>query len=430
MHLDGKEMQTEKKKKLAYATCLIWLCWLIYACSYMGKVNYSANINQVMDYYAVTKGEAGLVGTFFFFAYGAGQIVNGLLCKKYNVKWTIFFSLLVSGTINFTIPFVSNFALIKFLWLANGVSMSFLWPSLIRLLSENLSKKDMARASVIIGTTVATGTFAIYGLSAIYATFNFKLAFYTAGVALPAVAIVWLIFLPKFMRGAKADADLQDKMDESVISLPKAQMQKSEGTERKLLFLTIFTLMFYAVATNLIKDGLTTWVPNILKEGFKLDDSLSIIFTLALPMVTVFGNMFAVALHKKIPNFVGQCAFQFALAGVLILAVIGSLYIGFLPVTIVGFAFACFFVGACNSIITSIFPLFMKGKVNSGLIAGILNGFCYAGSTISNYGLGAIRDSFGSWYPVLWFLLIVCGLVCIVCGVYALIKRYVKKKSV
>ena len=98
----------------------------------MGKVNYSANINQVMDYYAVTKGEAGLVGTFFFFAYGTGQIVNGLLCKKYNVKWTIFFSLLISGTINLTIPYVSNFAFIKFLWLAKGVSMTFLWPSLIR----------------------------------------------------------------------------------------------------------------------------------------------------------------------------------------------------------------------------------------------------------------------------------------------------------
>lgn len=423
-------MQTEKTKRCTYATCLIWLCWLIYACSYMGKVNYSANINQVMDYYRVTKGEAGLVGTFFFFAYGAGQIVNGLLCKKYNLKWTIFTSLAVSGSINFILPFISNFSLIKFLWLANGISMSFLWPSLIRLLSENLSKKDMARASVIIGTTVATGTFAIYGLSAIYAKFNFKFAFYTAGVVLPAVAIVWLILLPKFIREAKAEAELQNEIDERAISLPNEQAQKSEGAERKLLFLTIFTLMFYAVATNLIKDGLTTWVPNILKEGFNLDDSLSIILTLALPMVTVFGNMFAVALHKKVPSFVGQCTLQFTLAGILILAVIGSLYLEILPITIVGFAFACFFVGACNSIITSIFPLFMKGKVNSGLIAGILNGFCYAGSTLSNYGLGAVRDAFGSWYPVLWLLLIVCGIACLVCGVYATIHWVIKKKSV
>ena len=26
--------------------------------------------------------------TFFFFAYGVGQVINGLLCKKYNIKIT------------------------------------------------------------------------------------------------------------------------------------------------------------------------------------------------------------------------------------------------------------------------------------------------------------------------------------------------------
>ncbi|MBR4874042.1 MAG: hypothetical protein IKV00_09420, partial [Clostridia bacterium] len=52
---------------------LIWLCWLVYACSYVGKVNYAANINQVMAFYGVDHSTAGLAGTLFFFAYGVGQ---------------------------------------------------------------------------------------------------------------------------------------------------------------------------------------------------------------------------------------------------------------------------------------------------------------------------------------------------------------------
>ncbi len=420
-----------EKKKQSYPIRLMWLCWLIYAVSYMGKVNYSANINQIMEYYSIEQAEAGLVGTFFFFAYGAGQIFNGIFCKKYNLKWVIFGSLTVSGTLNFIIPFVpvSSFGVVKFLWLLNGISMSVLWPSLIRLLSEYLSKRNMAKASVIIGTTVATGTFAIYGLSAIYSTFNFKFAFYTAGVALPFVGLIWIAFAPSLMKKSKLLAEEEDALETPLATPLATQTQKSVGVERKLLFLSIFTLMAYAVFTNLIKDGLTTWVPNILKEGFGLKDSLSIIFTLALPMVTVFGNLFAVNLHKKVPDFVTQCALQFFTAGLLIVMVIVSLEFSILPLTIVGFAVACFFVGACNSVITGIFPLFMKGKVNSGLIAGILNGFCYVGSTISNYGLGSVRKAFNSWNAVLWLLVIVCATVVVVCVVYHFIRLGIKKKK-
>ena len=147
-----------KIKKLSNATLLMLLCWLVYACSYIGKVNYAANINEVMSFYGVEHASAGLVSTFFF-AYGVGQVVNGILCKKYNLKWIIFLSLFVSGFINFMVGVSDNFVLVKYLWLINGFSMSILWPTLIRLLSENLMQKDMAKASLIgLSTDLAVGT--------------------------------------------------------------------------------------------------------------------------------------------------------------------------------------------------------------------------------------------------------------------------------
>lgn len=77
------------------------LCWLVYACSYIGKVNYAANINEVMSFYGVEHASAGLVSTFFFFAYGVGQVINGILCKKYNLKWIIFFEFIRIGFYQF-----------------------------------------------------------------------------------------------------------------------------------------------------------------------------------------------------------------------------------------------------------------------------------------------------------------------------------------
>ena len=180
------------KGKLKASTMFIWPCWFIYATSYLGKVNYSANINQIMDFYQVDHSSAGLASTFFFFAYAIGQVVNGLFCKKYNVKWMIFISLIISASVNLFVGISNSFMPIKYLWLLNGFSMSILWPSLIRTLSENIGKQYMPKVSVVMGTTVATGTFLIYALSALFVKIDFKLSFYLPATIFLLVALVWI----------------------------------------------------------------------------------------------------------------------------------------------------------------------------------------------------------------------------------------------
>ena len=71
----------------------------------------------------------------------------------------------------------------------------------------------------------------------------------------------------------------------------------------------------------------------------------------------------------------------------------------------------------------------MKEKVNSGMIAGVLNGFCYMGSTISSYGLGAIVDYYHSWTAVFWLLFGICMLVCVLWVGYTIIKKVHEKKA-
>ena len=406
-----------RKEKIKASAAFMWLCWFIYASSYLGKVNYAANINQIMDFFKVDHSSAGLASTFFFFAYAIGQVVNGLFCKKYNVKWMIFISLLVSSCVNLCVGISSSFAPIKYLWLLNGFAMSILWPCLIRTLSENLSKKDMPKASVTMGTTVATGTFLIYALSALFVKINFKLSFYLPATMFLVAALVWIFTYPSLVK--RANEESQQEEEEEIVTEKAVQ---ATAFNKPLLLLSIVMLAIYGIATNLIKDGLTTWVPSILKEQYQLDSSFSIILTLALPMVALFGNIFAVKLHKKIPDYVLHVAVLFLCSGAIIGGVIAGLSLNQFVLTLLGFTVVCWLVSSSNSLITSIFPLFMKGKVNSGLIAGILNGFCYLGSTLSSYGLGAIAD-YADWNAVFWVLFSVCIIVCVGAVVYLLIKR-------
>ena len=410
------------KKEVKSSMMLLWLCWLIYACSYTGKVNYTANINQIMAYYHVDHSAAGLASTFFFFAYAIGQVINGLFCKKYNLKWMIFFSLITSGIINFVIGISDNFSLVQYLWLVNGFSMSILWPTLIRALSENLGKEVMPKASVVMGTTVAAGTFFIYGLSSLLVKLDFKLSFYIPAGIFLAVAFLWLCAFPKLVKKAKEEINHEEAETFIVNSAPKETFYKA------LLFLSIGMLAFYGVATNLIKDGLVTWVPSILKEQYELDSSFSIILTLALPAVAIFANAFAVKMHNKVSDYVIHSAILFLGAGILIACVIIALPLNQFVLTLLGFTGVCFLISSSNSLITSIFPLFMKGKVNSGLIAGILNGCCYLGSTLSSYGLGVIADECG-WNAVFGVLLTVCIVVCLSSVFYLIAKKMILNKN-
>ena len=47
------------------------------------------------------------------------------------------------------------------------------------------------------------------------------------------------------------------------------------------------------------------------------------------------------------------------------------------------------------NIATSMIPLEWGKERNSGFYAALFNGFCYLGSTVSSYGLGALADHYG-----------------------------------
>ena len=181
-------------------------------------------------------------------------------------------------------------------------------------------------------------------------------------------------------------------------------------------------MCLYAVIVNLTKDGLTTWVPSILKENFAMSDSVSILLTLTLPIVAIFGNLAALKTHKFLPDYITHCFAVFIIIGGVVGVIIAGISRTQIIFTLVGLMFVNFMASSLNSLITSIFPLFMREKVNSGLFAGILNGLCYVGSTISSYGLGLIADNFG-WISVFWLLIGCCFFAGIVWCIYICVRN-------
>lgn len=390
---------TSNKKRTSRTALLVALCWLVYTASYLGKLGYSANITEIERVYGVTHASAGMVSTFFFFAYGVGQIINGILCKRYNLRQIVFVSLMISGLMNCLVGITPSFALIKYFWLVNGAALSVLWASLVRLLSENLDECDINRTIIILGTTVPAGTLIVYGLSALLVALDcYVLIFYIAAILLPPVALLWFFSYPSLVKSTGANVEVE-------IS-GAGQLHNSPISGK--LWDSICVLAFFAIAVNLVKDGLTTWVPMILKETYALPNYMSILSTLLLPILALFGTAVAIRLNKKIKDLVFLSAVMFFMSALLIGAVILCLPTGLVAVTLASFALVSCLMSGINNIITSMAPLYWKENINPGLLAGVFNGFCYAGSTVSAYGLGAIADR-GGWEAVIWLLFGLCA---------------------
>lgn len=402
---------------------LVALCWAIYTASYLGKYCYNANKSVIMSYFSIDKATAGLVGTCFFIAYGAGQVVNGLLCKKYNIRFVVFGSLLISACCNAAMAFCDEFAVLKYVWFINGATLSVLWPTLVRLLSETLSDDYCPRAVVVMGTSVAVGTFITYGISAAFnagigSSVSYKYAFLTAIICLPVLALVWNFAYPKLVGKGKAEKE-ENTIEPQTIKAPIEK--KKIGSS---LMISLVILAFFAVVTNLVKDGLTTWIPKILEDTYEMPSYLSILLTLFLPMLALFGTAVAVRLNKNIPDTVDLCAIAFAFIGILMGAVMLFANLS-AAVMILCLSLVSLSTSAINNAVTSMFPLYHKAEINSGMAAGVLNGFCYIGSALSDYGLGLIADLSG-WNAVFIVLCVaseVCVLITIIRAIVKKIKR-------
>ena len=116
--------KTLQKNEYKAQTYLIFLCWLMYVASYVARYSYNANITVIAGAFSIQDySKTGLVTTCFFFAYGIGQVVCGLLCKRFHKRFVLFAAMLISAMVNLLIFLVIDFTFYKYLWLVNGAAL-------------------------------------------------------------------------------------------------------------------------------------------------------------------------------------------------------------------------------------------------------------------------------------------------------------------
>ena len=394
--MNAKQLTLKRKQQI-----LIVIACLVYSFAYTGRYSYNANIAPIMALYNVTRAEAGLTGTFFFFAYGAGQLIHAIFCRFYPRKYIIPGVLGVSAILNIAVFCGVPFGAIKYLWLLNGICQSVLWPTLVLVLSDTMDSVMMKQAVFAMSLTVVIGTVISYGGSAIFNLFDlFRGAFLLGAVLMVAIGIAWLIGYDVLTVENAGLAEAHAASSEATTAGGGSRKRAANGA---LIGLFAVCGLFMAV-DNFVKDGLNTWTPVILKERFGVGDSLSIVLTVALPFCGVFGAMLALRMNRKIRDFRALSGSLLLLLSVCICGILLSMKLESMVLTVAFLGVVSCFAHGINSIMTSIMPFAMRDKVNPGFLAGLMNSAGYVGSTASAYGLGVIADR-TDWNTVMYILL-------------------------
>ena len=247
-----KRMRRIESPKVA--RLLFLLCWFAYFTSYIGRLNYSSAMTEMIQGTILTKSQAGFISMVYFFAYGIGQLCNGILGDKFHPGKMIFTGLAIAAGANLCMGFAGGFQVMAVIWGINGYAQAMIWPPIIRIFAEMVSREQKMKFCVDIVSSQVLGTLASYLLAAgVMWLIGWRAVFGAAAICLGAMSVVWIIGFGKIENCGKdperdaAEVDKRGK-DSSV---------KTTAAGKTAWFGSgILMVLFPVIIHGMLKDGL------------------------------------------------------------------------------------------------------------------------------------------------------------------------------
>ena len=152
----------------------------------------------------------------------------------------------------------------------------------------------------------------------------------------------------------------------------------------KAIVLMMIPIAMAIIMQGILRDGVTTWLPSLISDTFKLPDSLSILLGMVLPIFSMISYNVSSKIEDKIGNELITSAVFFitavASAGLLALFIDVS---PALSVLLLALITGC--MHGVNLMLISRVPRYFDkyGKIST--VSGIVNAFTYVGSALATY---------------------------------------------
>lgn len=377
-------LQSEKYSKLMFIAC-----FAAYTASYIGRINFSAVLPAIIGNGLFTKTEAGIIGSAFFFVYGAFQIINGFLGDRLSPFKMITSGTILSAAANTAMTFCTTNTQMAVVWGFNGFALSLLWVAILKILANIINDGMRAKACLNISATLPIGTILAYLFASLSVKFiNWKFAFYIPSAILFAVGIFFAVSSLRVKPHITQREILSDGFEEN---------KKSSGSLMPLLITAgIFFVLPADIIYGLIKEGISTWTPTMITEVYSAAPSFSAFLSILLPILNITGVYIIAPIYKKIFKKdelkTGAAIILFSLIPLSALIFMEK-FPAVLSVTLLAVITTA--LSAYNYMIITLVPMQFSYCSRTATVTGIMNTAAYGGCAAASYGFGIISDKIG-----------------------------------
>lgn len=390
---------------------LFVLCWAAYTAAYFGRISYYTSLTDMINSCGFEKPDAGLIGTAFFFCYGCGQMVSGILGDRFSPFKMIMTGLTLSAAANLAISFCRNYIVMSVIWGFNGLAQSLLWSPTLYIIVKYLRPEFRKKACLYMSTSAPVGTVATYLTSMVILKYlHWNVVFLISSVILAASAVIWLCFsLCVSVQPVSCDADI-----------PAQETSKNANPESRnfsaLLILSGAAVMLPAILIHgMLKEGVSVWVPTMISETFRVSPSFSVFLATFLPVVSLAGPYAIDPLYRKLlKNNEAAAAAICLISAVPPICVL--LMISRLPIAVCVsmLALVTASMNAFNYIAVTMIPVRFTGYNKVSTATGLLNSVTYMGCALSTYGFGLLSEQFG-WKDTIAFWVVLAAIGTLIC---------------
>ena len=378
--------------------------WITYAGFYLGRVNLAVALPALQAEFGWSKLAVGLLGSALYWAYAAGQLVNGHLGDRISARKLVAVGLVVSAVLNLTLGSLSTLGLMILVCALNGWAQSTGWGPIMSTLARWFDSQQRGRLTAFFSPCYVAGHALSWVLAGLLtASWGWRSAFWVPGFLLLGLATVWYLLARDNPGQALAAAPSGHK--------PQARSDHP-GLWASLCQIIQHPRLRWALITcalsGMIKEGLSLWAPTYLnqEQGFELASA-----ALSGALIPVAGAIGAITsgwlVHRFSPErespVVAGLAVALGLASLALYGVgpSGQPWLALMLLAVMGWG-----SHGINALLLMSVPLSLGAKGNVSSTAGTLDFVSYAGGGLSGVLVGTMQDLWG-WQVVyvFWALL-------------------------
>ena len=369
---------------------------------YLGRFNFWPVAPLVKEDLSLSNFEIGLVNALLLWGFGLGDLVHGRLAETYGMRLWVMIGAILTTVFNIITSYATSALTMAIPWGVAGFVNAACWAPGISMISQWWPRRNRGLALGIVGTAAGGAMVTMWWISGyVGAEWGWRASFRYPPMIIAVLGIAFYFI----SRDRPTDVDLPEYVEDDEISAtPESidpELLKGFGPYKVLLGNTRFLLACHVKGLeNVVRYGLTTWVPIYYFEEGGLSIESTVFLTILLPLGYLIAPPVAGIISDRFlgsrrrPMVIFSCAVSaIVLVGIALappvnvtlgaaLLLIGGLSMGMSPMSTVAVDIA--------------------GRRMSGTASGLLDahGYAYAGAQALVFA--AVLDMAGSPWPIVF----------------------------